>query len=64
MVLIMGIADTGKTLLQEALTKFFYKIGLRLFLPRPCQLECRRLHESLGCSLVRCRPKASVPGQV
>ncbi|KAI7476554.1 hypothetical protein KC351_g9390 [Hortaea werneckii] len=35
MVLIMGIAGTGKTLIQEALTKFFYEIGLHILCLAP-----------------------------
>ncbi|GAB1735355.1 hypothetical protein NU219Hw_g2991t1 [Hortaea werneckii] len=35
MVLIMGSAGTGKTLLQEALTKFFYEIGLHVLCLAP-----------------------------
>ncbi|RMX95154.1 hypothetical protein D0867_13599 [Hortaea werneckii] len=35
MVLIMGSAGTGKTLLQEALTKFFHEIGLHVLCLAP-----------------------------
>ncbi|KAI7182729.1 hypothetical protein KC363_g8613 [Hortaea werneckii] len=35
MVLIMSIAGTGKTLIQEALTKFFYEIGLHILCLAP-----------------------------
>ncbi|KAI7266628.1 hypothetical protein KC343_g4392 [Hortaea werneckii] len=35
MVLIMGSAGTGKTLIQEALTKFFYEIGLHVLCLAP-----------------------------
>ncbi|KAK4548249.1 hypothetical protein LTR36_010119 [Oleoguttula mirabilis] len=51
MVITMGIAGTGKTLLQQALAIFFVKLGMRVQINAPANSNCnhfiRELEEAL-----------------
>ena len=63
MVLIMGVAGTGKTLLQEALLNFFYEIGLHVLCLAPANSNVDDFTNRMAAALPDVRRRRLYPAK-